>query len=255
MFRTGNATDDFRIVPRSGDEVAAAPPQATGNILTAIDSVTVTRSGIVVQVNVGDYVYLGDVIETAADGAVGVTFNDGTAFNLSTGARMVLSEFVCIPNGTSNSALFSLARGAFAFIAGKVAKTGHLTIDTPVASIRGRAEGGGNGIFSLAALAFSAGREVQAASDAASDDGAITLDNGTFEIVSHGTGQVTLADNPWVTYVVDQTGSVTQVANTDSRMVELQNAQQAALRLQAQGPTDAGQGGSSTPAFDIPLRL
>src|SRR5258708_39602951 len=75
---------------------------------------------------------------------------------------MVLDEFACDPDGTANSALFSLARGAFAFIAGKVAKTGSLVIDTPVACIRGRAQGGGIGILSLAALAFSVVRDVKA---------------------------------------------------------------------------------------------
>src|SRR6266581_2803334 len=45
-----------------------------------------------------------DVIETGADGAVGVTFTDGTAFKLLKDVRMALNEFVSDPSGTSNSA-------------------------------------------------------------------------------------------------------------------------------------------------------
>ena len=86
------------------------------------------------ELSVGDLVYRGDTIETEADGAVGITFADGTAFDLSAAARLVLNEFVCDPAGTPNSALFSLVQGAFAFIAGKVAKTGGLRIDTPFAT-------------------------------------------------------------------------------------------------------------------------
>ena len=75
------------------------------------------------------------MVQTGADGKVGITFTDGTAFNLSSNARMVLNEFVYDPNGTSNSTLFSLTKGTFTFIAGKVAKTGDMKIDTPVATM------------------------------------------------------------------------------------------------------------------------
>ena len=115
---------------------AAIHRQAIGKIQTVIGSVTVIRAGgVVVQVDAGDPVYQGDTIETGADGAVGITFADGTAFNLSTNARMVLNEFVRDRNGSLNSTLFSLLQGTFAFIAGKGAKTGSLQIDTPVGRI------------------------------------------------------------------------------------------------------------------------
>ena len=38
-------------------------------------------------------------VATGADGRVGISFTDGTAFNLSSNARMALSEFVYDPNG------------------------------------------------------------------------------------------------------------------------------------------------------------
>jgi hypothetical protein len=48
---------------------------------------------------------------------------------------MILNEFVYDPNGNSNSTLFSLTKGTFTFIAGKVAKTGDMKVDTPVATM------------------------------------------------------------------------------------------------------------------------
>src|SRR5262249_17475797 len=151
------------------------------------------------------------VIETGSDGRVGICFTDGTTFNLSNNARMVLTEFVCDPNGTSNSILFSLAHGAFAFTAGKVAKTGSLRIDTPFARIRGAPQDGGVGIGAWAALAFSVLREVQAASlfEPFLDDDAITykdLPHGTYEIVTKD-GRVILHDDPGETIVIDPSGS------------------------------------------------
>ena len=120
---------------------------AIGKVVTATGSVTIEHaSAVVVQANVpagsgagrtaiGDPVYKGDVVQTGADGKVGITFTDGTAFNLSSNARMVLNEFVYDPNGKSNATLFSLSKGTFTFIAGKVAKTGDMKIDTPVATM------------------------------------------------------------------------------------------------------------------------
>src|SRR5215472_15510691 len=184
--------------------MGAPPPQAIGKIQTATGPVTVMDAGgVVAQVNVGDPVYRHDTIETGADGAVGITFIDGTAFTLSNNARMALNEFVC--DGTSNSALFNLSKGVFAFIAGKIAKAGGLRIDTPFARIRG--QDGGIGILTLAALAFSTIREMQAASrsDAFLDDGAIAnivAPHGTCEITTKD-GRVIVADDPGETVVVD----------------------------------------------------
>jgi hypothetical protein len=48
---------------------------------------------------------------------------------------MVLSEFVYDPSGTSNSTLLSLTKGTFTFVAGSIAKTGDMKIDTPVATM------------------------------------------------------------------------------------------------------------------------
>jgi VCBS repeat-containing protein len=240
--------------------MGALPPQAIGKVQTATGQVTVTgASGVVAQVKVGDPVYRHDTIETGLDGAVAITFTDGTAFNLSNNARMVLNEFVC--DGTSNSALFSLSKGVFAFIAGKVAKTGGLKIDTPFARIRGAAQEGGICILTLAALAFSTIREIQAASrsDAFLDDGTITYKDsphGTFEITTRD-GRVIVADDPGETIVVDPAGSVTRMPNSSSRMAELQVAQQNTLSTLSLGlgQQGAAPGGSSTPTFNIPLQL
>ena len=116
-----------------------------GKVVVATGSVTIERAGAAVvqaavsgqvpQTKVGDLVYLGDVVQTGADGKVGINFTDGTSFNLSSNARMALNEFVYDPNGKSNSTLFNLSKGTFTFVAGNVAKTGDMKIDTPVATM------------------------------------------------------------------------------------------------------------------------
>jgi hypothetical protein len=123
--------------------VQDSSPKPIGRVVTATGSITIEHvSAVVVQANisasetkVGDLVYLGDVVQTGADGRVGINFTDGTSFNLSTNARMALTEFVYDPNGNSNSSLLSLTKGTFTFVAGNIAKTGDMKVDTPVATM------------------------------------------------------------------------------------------------------------------------
>lgn len=123
---------------------ARALAQPIGKIMTATGAVTVERaSAAVVQasggsaaaVAEGDLVYRGDVVATGADSKVSLVFADGTAFNVGSNARMELNEFVYNPDGKSNSSLFSLLKGTFTFVAGKIAKTGSMKLDTPVATM------------------------------------------------------------------------------------------------------------------------
>jgi len=88
-----------------------------------------------VHLKVGDPVYRGDVLQTGPDSKINLAFADGTAFNLSSSARMELNEFVYNPNGNSNSSMFNLVEGSFTFVAGKIAKTGSMKVDTPAATM------------------------------------------------------------------------------------------------------------------------
>jgi Bacterial Ig-like domain/FecR protein len=234
-------------------------PQVIGNIETVIGCGTISRaSGIAVQVMVGDPVCRGDGIETAADGLIEIRFIDGTVFTLSRDTRVVLSEFARDSNGTLRSALFAVTRGTFAFIAGQLATTGSLTVDTPVGSIRSRAQAGGVGMLSLAALTFALMKEVQAADPNVSflDDDSIAykdLDHGVFELVTkEAIPRHIIVEDPGETVVLTRRGSsvsVNQVANSPARMEELQAAQQEALASFAKG---LGHSGSSAPPFSNP---
>lgn len=126
--------------------------EAIGKVLTAIGTVTVQHtnavilqanvsSGDVGQLKVGDQVYQGDIIKTGADGAAGIVFTDGTTFDISKNANMELNDFVYDPKSKSNSTLINLKSGAFTFLAGSIAKTGNMRIETPVGTmgIRGTA--------------------------------------------------------------------------------------------------------------------
>src|ERR1700757_2420001 len=244
-----------------GDACRAAVgelPEVIGNIQTAIGCGTISHAGgIAVQALVGDPVYLGDVIETAADGRIEIRFIDGTVFDLSRDARVVLNEFARDANGAFRSALFAVTRGTFAFVVGRLARTGSLTVDTPVGSIRSRAQVGGIGMLSLAALTFALMKEVQAADPNVTflDDDSIAykdLDHGVFELVTkEAIPRHIVVEDPGETVVLTRRGSsvsVNQVANSPARMEELQAAQQEALADFAKGLASAG----SAPPFSNP---
>lgn len=120
-----------------------------GKVLTAEGAVRIEHpAAILVQANlpndqtkVGDLVYRGDLIQTGPDGKLGVAFADGSSFSVSANARMEVNEFVYDPHGHSNASLMSLSKGTFTFIAGEVAHTGSMKVNTPIGTmgIRGTA--------------------------------------------------------------------------------------------------------------------
>jgi len=136
-----------------GPNADAAPDtNPIGKVLTITGTIRIDHSAaITVEANlptnsvgeakVGDLVYRGDIIRTGPDGNLGVGFVDGSSFSVSNNARMELNEFVYDPRGHSNSSLMSLTKGTFTFIAGEVAHTGSMKVDTPVGTmgIRGTA--------------------------------------------------------------------------------------------------------------------
>src|SRR5579862_975891 len=129
--------------PRPAVQNASIKP--IGKVVSAKGAVTVEHVNAVVvqaalgsnsgQTKIGDPIYLGDIVQTGADGRLGITFADGTAFDLSSNARMVMTEFIYDPNSQTNSTLLSLTKGQFTFVAGKIAKSGDMKIDTPVATM------------------------------------------------------------------------------------------------------------------------
>jgi hypothetical protein len=119
----------------------AKPDQAAdgqvGQVATLQGSATVTRAkttaAIALQIN--DPIFKSDTLQTGANAALGVTFDDETTFSLSANTRIVVDEFVYQDGGNGNAALFTVARGTAAFVASKVASTGDMKIATPIATM------------------------------------------------------------------------------------------------------------------------
>jgi VCBS repeat-containing protein len=116
---------------------APAGAPAIGRVERVGGSATVQHAnGVVQELHVGDQILQGDVVQTADGSQLGMSFIDGTAFNMGASARMVMSELIySAENGASNTAVFSLVKGAISFVAGQVAKTGDMRVETPISTM------------------------------------------------------------------------------------------------------------------------
>src|SRR5262245_6112145 len=100
-------------------------------------------NGVVEELKVGDAILRGDVVMTSDGSSAVLNLTDGTVFQMGASARMVLNELIYDSSSNSNSALISLVKGSFTFVAGQVAHSGDMKVDTPVATmgIRGTTVG------------------------------------------------------------------------------------------------------------------
>src|SRR5262249_170504 len=123
--------------PRAPDQYAQADQQQPagqppiGRVEQVAGSATIVRNGVAITANQGDVVRKGDVVQTGDGGQIAVLFSDGTTFSLSANARMVMNDFVYQAGGSNNSALISLVQGTIGFVAGQVAKSGDMRVETP----------------------------------------------------------------------------------------------------------------------------
>ncbi len=106
---------------------------AIGQVETLSGSASAIRaSGGVDTLRVGTRIFNGDTVQTGANSRLGITFLDQTVFSLSANAKMVIDDLVYSPGGNANKMLINLAEGTFVFLAGKIASTGDMKIETRV---------------------------------------------------------------------------------------------------------------------------
>ena len=114
---------------------AVVKTESIGTVATLTGSATVTRNNATTPLKLKDDIFSGDTLRTGATGALGITLDDETTFNMGANATMVMDNLVYQSGGANNAGLFNVARGTVAFVAGQVAKTGNMQIATPTATL------------------------------------------------------------------------------------------------------------------------
>jgi hypothetical protein len=125
-----------------GQYAQAAPTaglsEGIGQVETLQGTASAVRAdGTAVTLEIGDPVFQGDVIRTADNANIGITFKDESAFSLDENGEMVLDEMVYDPDSGEGSFSTSLTSGVFSFVSGQIAKANPdaMTLNTPVATI------------------------------------------------------------------------------------------------------------------------
>jgi hypothetical protein len=132
LTRLAQATQAPTTAP---DDAQPAGDEPIGNVATLTGTATVTRNNAPTTLKLKDDIFLNDVVQTSANSTLGVTFNDGTTFNLTANARITIDNYVYEDGGKQNSALFDIAQGTVAFAAAEVAHSGDMNISTPTATL------------------------------------------------------------------------------------------------------------------------
>ncbi|MEK7389096.1 MAG: FecR family protein [Elusimicrobiota bacterium] len=88
-------------------------------------------------VETGKPVYTRDHVVTGSEGRLQILLNDETSFSLGPNSDMILDEFVYDPASGAGKISASVAKGAFRFVTGKVARRDpdSMKVETPVATI------------------------------------------------------------------------------------------------------------------------
>jgi hypothetical protein len=119
--------------PAAEAQTAAAEP--IGNVASLTGTASVTRNNATAKLELRDDIFAGDVVETGAKSALGITFADATTFNLTANAKITIDHYLYEEGGQRNGALFDVVKGTLAFVAASVAKTGDMRIATPTATL------------------------------------------------------------------------------------------------------------------------
>lgn len=102
--------------------MTAAQAEGIGKIRLVSGESYLVRDGSRVKAAIGGEVKQSDVIETAADGSVGITFNDNTVFSAGPNSQVSMEEFKFDPVTLKGSFLAKLGRGTLSVVSGDIAR-------------------------------------------------------------------------------------------------------------------------------------
>jgi hypothetical protein len=105
-----------------------------GSVKTVQGSAVVRRGAQTMPAREGMHLLVNDILQTSADGRLGVILQDGARIGLGPGAELKIDTFVYEPAGGKLGMLLRLAKGVMAYVSGRIAQLapGSVTVETPV---------------------------------------------------------------------------------------------------------------------------
>ena len=120
-----------------GDVWAEPAPHAIGYVKTAAGEASVLHDGTRTPASPGHPLFEKDILETGADGSLGVTLKDNAMMSLGHNSRLALESYLLEPEHESYSFVTRIARGTVQYVSGLIAKLSpeSVEIKTPVATL------------------------------------------------------------------------------------------------------------------------
>ena len=115
--------------------IAAAQNPQIARVETISGQVFIQRAGAHVTVKLGDPLFEKDVIDTGADGAIGITFIDNTVMSAGPNSEVALEQYQFDSNNFSGSMLTDMRKGTISMVSGDIAKSSPaaMKVRTPAA--------------------------------------------------------------------------------------------------------------------------
>ncbi len=124
-----------------GIALIAAPAFADGpeiaQVKTASGAVSVVRDGKNTAVKPGDSLVEKDVLQTGADGSVGITFTDNSVLSLGPNSEASLAEYAFDSSNFKGTMLTDLRKGTASMVSGDIARSSPsaMKVRTPTATL------------------------------------------------------------------------------------------------------------------------
>jgi hypothetical protein len=114
---------------------ASAAGAQIGQVKTVSGHAFILRDAARNPAKVGDALLEKDVIETAADGAIGITFVDNTVFSAGPNSQVALEEFTFDSSNFKGTMTTDVNRGTVSVVSGDIARSspGAMKVKTPTA--------------------------------------------------------------------------------------------------------------------------
>ena len=104
----------------------SSPATAIGNSIGSIKTVAgkaeIVRCETRLPATLGAQVFQDDILETAGDGSLGVTFRDETMMSIGPGTQIRLDKYAFAPEEEKYSLVTRITRGTLFYVSGLIAK-------------------------------------------------------------------------------------------------------------------------------------
>ena len=116
---------------------ASSEENIIGRVKTVSGTARITTGAATRAADLGTAIFQGDILETGADGSLGVVFSDESRLSLGADTSIIVDEYVFVPGQNEGSFLTRITRGSLLYVSGLIAKLNpeSASVETPVGTI------------------------------------------------------------------------------------------------------------------------